>query len=161
MMKDFNTNIENKEEWFTPRHITDSLGKFDLDVCTSFGCQLPTIAIDNFYNSGIVRDWEGRVWCNPPYGRFTFDWLCKLAIHGNGIALIFARTETKGFHSEIWAKAHAIFFFKGRLKFFHENGIEGGTANAPSCLIAYGWDNVLSLRNSGLKGKLILLKGRI
>jgi len=59
-------------------------------------------------------------WLNPPYGTETFKWLAHLAEHRRGIALIFARTETKGFHREIWNKAHAVFFFEGRLSFWHQ-----------------------------------------
>jgi hypothetical protein len=72
--------------------------------------------------------------------------------------LIFARTETRGFHTEIWDKADAVFFFKGRLKFHKVTGEQGNTANAPSCLVAYGQNNVRALRHSGLKGKLVELR---
>jgi hypothetical protein len=156
--KNFNSNTENKEEWFTPRYITDVLGRFDLDPCNSMKSKLQRIATCDYYINGLEQEWYGRVWCNPPYGNNTFEWIKKLADHGNGIALIFARTETIGFHSEIWNKADAIFFFKGRLKFYDINGKEGGTANAPSCLIAYGEHNVEVISNSDLKGKLLILK---
>lgn len=118
----------------------------------------------NINHDGLKKSWVGRVWCNPPYGRETFIWLNKLAKHGNGIALIFARTETKGFHKEVWDKADAIFFFKGRIKFYYVDGTEGGVANAPSCLIAYGKNNVklikLALDNNLIKGKMIDLTRR-
>jgi hypothetical protein len=39
--------------------------------------------------------------------------------HGNGIALVYARTETKFFFDHIWNDADALFFFKGRLLFYH------------------------------------------
>ena len=107
---------------------------------------------------GLIQPWTGRVWCNPPYGKETFKWLEKLEHHGNGVALIFARTETIGFHEQIWNKADAIFFFKGRLKFYHVSGEQGGTANAPSCLIAYGDYNAEALRYCNLKGKFIDLR---
>lgn len=101
--------------------------------------------------------WFGRIWLNPPYGKETFKWLEKLHAHGDGIALIFSRTETIGFHAEVWNKADAIFFFKGRLKFHYVDGRQGDVANAPSCLIAYGANNVEAIANSGLNGKLIRL----
>ncbi|KKL97575.1 hypothetical protein LCGC14_1833080 [marine sediment metagenome] len=157
MKKNFNSNTENSDQWYTPRDITDSLGKFDLDPCTSEKCKLPIIASTNYTVLGLHRAWKGRVWCNPPYGNDTFDWIKKLADHGNGIALIFARTETKGFHAQIWERADAIFFFKGRLRFFRKDGTRGGSGNAPSCLVAYGRNNVIELKRSILKGKFILL----
>jgi hypothetical protein len=97
------------------------------------------------------------VWCNPPYGRETFKWLNKLARHGSGIALVFARTETVGFHTEIWEKANSVFFFKGRLKFHRIDGTEADTSNAPSCLVSYSDADTLSIDESGLTGKLITL----
>lgn len=146
MAANFNSNTENKDEWLTPPRIIKALGIFDLDPCAPISPPWHTAAKQyDIRDDGLKQNWEGRVWCNPPYGRETFKWIDKLATHGNGIALIFARTETIGFHEHIWNRADAIFFFKGRLKFFHVNGVEGGTANAPSCLVAYGRDNVNSL----------------
>ncbi len=159
-MSDFNSNTENKDEWLTPPEIIKALGTFDLDPCSPLDEVRPWDTATRHLttkDNGLVRPWEGRVWCNPPYGKETFDWINKLSFHGNGIALIFARTETKGFHREIWEKADGIFFFKGRLCFYHVDGKKGGTANAPSCLVAYGKENVASINNSNLDGKLISL----
>ena len=161
MSIDFNSNTENKDEWLTPPEIVEALGEFDLDPCQPI--TPPFVHALNGFNiidNGLNQDWSNynRVWCNPPYGRETFKWLQKLHSHGNGIALIFARTETIGFHAEIWDRADAIFFFKGRLKFHHVSGEQGGTANAPSCLVAYGQSNVDALKHSRLKGKLVTLR---
>ena len=161
-MNNFNTNTDNNDEWLTPPYIIKALGEFDLDPCSPVNRLWPTAKKHyTIEDNGLEQPWEGRIWCNPPYGRDTFLWLNKLASHGNGIALIFARTETIGFHKEIWNKADSVFFFKGRLKFFKVDGTESGTANAPSCLVAYGENNVLSVieaSNSGLlQGKYIKL----
>jgi hypothetical protein len=157
-MNNFNTNTDNNDEWLTPPYIIKALGEFDLDPCAPV-CRPWNIAKKHYdiNDNGLTLPWEGRIWCNPPYGRDTFIWLNKLAAHGDGIALIFARTETIGFHKEIWNKADAVFFFKGRLKFFKVDGTEGGTANAPSCLVAYGTNNIASIIDSGLSGKLVML----
>jgi len=158
MSNNFNTNTKNNDEWLTPPSIIESLGEFDLDPCSPI--ERPWDTAKNHYcepDDGLNKYWDGRVWCNPPYGRETFLWLDKLASHGNGIALIFARTETKGFHRQIWEKANAVFFFEGRLKFHYVDGTQGDSANAPSCLVAYGDRNVDALSISGLKGRLIEL----
>ena len=163
-MKTFNSNTDNHDEWLTPPSITQALSTFDLDPCQPI--KPPFVHALKGYNElsdGLTKEWQGRIWCNPPYGRETFKWLDKLATHNNGIALIFSRTETIGFHKQIWDRADAVFFFKGRLKFYHVDGTEGGTANAPSCLVAYGSNNVEAIEkacNRGdLKGKLVKLKG--
>jgi hypothetical protein len=56
------------DSWITPKWLIDRLGPFDLDPCA----------------------------CSP-YGKLATAWLDRLAAHGNGIALVFARTETKMF----------------------------------------------------------------
>jgi len=158
--KNFNTNTKDNDEWLTPPHIVESLGEFDLDPCQPINPPFTHAKYGfNVNDDGLSKSWEDheRVWCNPPYGRETFKWLEKLYQHGNGIALIFARTETIGFHDVIWNKAHGVFFFKGRLKFYTVEGIEAGTANAPSCLIAYGKNNLKFIVDSNLKGKLVIL----
>lgn len=95
---------------------------------------------------------------NPPYGAETGKWLEKLAKHGNGIALIFARTETSYFFDWIWNEADALLFIKGRLAFYTVEGVKSGTAGAPSVLIAYGGGNANMLEGSGIAGKFIRLK---
>ena len=159
----FNTNTKNNGEWLTPPYIIKSLGEFDLDPCSPINRPWDTAKyhyteVDN----GLSKDWFDLIWCNPPYGKETFIWLNKLAEHGNGIALIFARTETKGFHREIWEKAHSIFFFKGRLRFHYVDGSKGDVANAPSCLISYSESNTESIErakiNKEIAGKIVVLK---
>jgi len=160
-MRNFNNNTENKAEWLTPPEIIKALGVFDLDPCSPELLKRPWDTAKNHFSlsdDGLYQKWEGRVWCNPPYGKETFKWVQKLAEHRNGIALIFARTETIGFHKEVWNKADALFFFKGRLRFYHVTGEQGAAANAPSCLVAYGHNNVKSLTDCGLRGVLVNLK---
>ena len=81
----------------------------------------------------------------------------RLASHGNGIALIFARTETASFFPWVWDHASAVLFFRGRLCFYTKEGRQGGTAGAPSVLVSYGADNAEALKRSGIDGKLIEL----
>lgn len=150
-----------KVEWLTPPAIIDALGKFDLDPCAPSDDRRPWDTASAHYcleQNGLRQPWRGRVWLNPPYGRETGDWLERLAAHGNGIALIFARTETEMFFRQVWEKADAVLFLRGRLHFHHVDGTRAAAnAGAPSCLVAYGSRNVSSLRFSGLKGHLVVL----
>jgi len=144
-----------KDEWLTPKYITDALGCFDLDPCSPIN--RPWETASRYFtqlDDGLAQEWSGRVWCNPPYGTETKKWMKKLQKHGNGIGLIFARTETKTFFESIWDKADAVFFFKGRVSFFHVSGESGGPAGAPSCLVAYGKNNVEAIRSAQLEGKI-------
>jgi hypothetical protein len=155
---------EGHDEWLTPKYITDALGTFDLDPCSPINRPWDTAsAYYTQLDDGLTKDWHGRVWCNPPYGTETKKWLAKLAAHGNGIALIFSRTETSSFFSEVFPKADSIFFFKGRLRFCDVTGKQSGTAGAPSCIVCYGNENTevlaKAMEQQKLIGILISLKG--
>ena len=149
-----------KEEWLTPPEIVEALGPFDLDPCASVDRPWPT-ATEHFtvLDNGLRREWCGRVWMNPPYGQKTAIWLARLAEHGNGIALTFARTETAMFHRSVWQKATALFFFAGRLNFYHADGSRSiYNAGGPSVLIAYGEKNAMSIKSASFTGKYIFLR---
>lgn len=150
-----------KDEWLTPPAIIDALGRFDLDP--SAPINRPWAMAANHYtieDNGLSRPWSGRVWLNPPYGKETGKWLARLADHGDGIALIFARTETEMFFDHVWRKADGLLFFQGRLHFHHVDGTRAAAnAGAPSVLVAYGQKNVDALRDSGIKGQMIYLAG--
>ncbi len=137
-----------KEEWLTPPEIIRALGDFDLDPCAPV--QRPwEMARRHFTwkDNGLRLRWEGRVWMNPPYGMETSKWMGRLAEHGNGIALIFARTETSTWFQHIWGRASAVLFLKGRLSFYNVDGTPGkNSAGGPSALIAYGQENAAILR---------------
>ena len=142
-----------KKVWLTPPNIIAALGPFDLDPC--FGEPRPWLTAAHHYgpeDNGLMKRWHGFVWCNPPYDDDTWAWLGRMADHGNGIALVFARTEVEGFHRTVWDRAHALRFLEGRL-FFHRPDGERGEANggAPSVLIAYGEEAARRLESAEIE----------
>jgi len=148
--------------WLTPPSLLAKLGEFDLDPCSPLNRPWDTAKHHyNVHDDGLAQPWLGRVWMNPPYGRGMDQWMGKLKQHkaegGSGIALIFARTETKTFFDYVWDGADAILFVKGRIRFCTPDGEEAGTAGSPSVLIAYGAAEVDALRNCGIEGKLVIL----
>lgn len=147
-----------KDEWLTPPYILKALGAFDLDPCAPVVRPWP-MAANHFtiHDNGLLKPWAGRVWLNPPYGPETGRWMRRLAGHGDGVALIFARTETEVWFESVWGKATGILFLQGRLSFHHVNGSQASmSAGAPSALIAYGERNLDSLRCK-LPGYLVTL----
>lgn len=147
------------DEWLTPLSIIKALGEFDLDPCAPIVRPWEMAKVHfTKEDDGLKKDWFGRVWCNPPYGLQATNWLEKLSGHGNGIALIFARTETEMFFKWVWHKADAVRFIKGRLSFYDVLG-EKAKANsgAPSCLIAYGKENAELLMNCSIPGVCFLI----
>lgn len=98
----------------------------------------------------------GQVWLNPPYGSELKHWIRKLAEHGNGIALVPARTEVESwFWPFVWEKASAILFLRGRLYFHRPDGSTAGNAGHGSVLVAYGVENVMRLKKSRIRGRLV------
>jgi DNA N-6-adenine-methyltransferase (Dam) len=131
--------VNGKEEWLTPPEIIGAFGPFDLDPCAPVNRPWPT-AVKHFTveDNGLIKPWNGFVWCNPPYGPKTGDWLKRCAEHNNCLVLIFARTETEAFQEFVFKRANVFFFFKRRINFYHVNGKRGGASGAPSVLVAYG-----------------------
>src|SRR5690349_9990318 len=113
-----------KDEWLTPPTIIQALGPFDLDPCAPVVRPWPTAERHfTIEDNGLRKKWEGRVWLNPPYKRDEIGlWLGRLVEHGNGIALIFARTETEDWFNHIWNRADAVLFMLGRVRFLHVDG---------------------------------------
>ncbi|HSS34294.1 MAG TPA: DNA N-6-adenine-methyltransferase [Solirubrobacterales bacterium] len=140
-------------EWYTPPELFAALGlTFDLDPASPPG-GLPWVpAVQHFSrdDDGLSRPWHGRVWLNPPYGRRVGEWLDRLAVHGDGMALVFARTDTAWFERAFRA-ATAACFVRGRLHFISGDGRPApGPAAAPSLLLAYGLSCSLALAASEL-----------
>lgn len=145
------------DEWLTPPHVLQALGPFDLDPCAPVVRPWPMAATHyTAADNGLTKPWTGRVWLNPPYGQETAKWMERMADHGNGVALIFARTETAIFFPWVWERATAWLFLKGRLHFHFVDGRRAAAnSGAPSVLVAYGEANAQALACSGLAGKML------
>lgn len=149
-------------DWLTPPEILQALGTFDMDPCAS-QFQPWRTATNQFTieDDGLARDWHGRVWCNPPYGPHAEKFLKRMSEHGNGITLIFARTETKAFQEYCWKRASGMLFMAGRIKFRLPGGGVSGPAGAPSVLIAFGAKNAEALCDSGIAGYFVPLHNKV
>jgi len=146
-------------DWLTPPEIITALGPFDLDPCAH---------PEQFYQTaslmisppqdGLVHQWDGRVWLNPPYGNELIRWIAKLANHRDGIALVPARTEVESwFWPFVWEEADALLFLRGRLYFHLPDGSTKGNAGHGSVLAAYGEENVKALEGCGIAGRFFRL----
>ena len=107
-------NKGKTDVWLTPLEIINDLGEFDLDPCG----EADHLTAKTIYSSnGLEKEWFGKVWLNPPYSEVE-KWLKKLAEHGNGIALVFARMETK-WAQTIIPQCSSVFFAKRQDLFFN------------------------------------------
>jgi hypothetical protein len=147
--------------WLTPPELIDEFGPFDLDPCAAPSPRpWPTAKRHiELPEDGLAADWGASfVWCNPPYSLEAWDWMEKLADHGNGIGLVFARTETAGFVRTVWERADAVLFLHGRLHFHYPDGTRAAAnSGAPSVLVAYGAAAVYKFMFSDL-GTFIMLR---
>jgi ParB-like chromosome segregation protein Spo0J len=119
----------------TPEHYTPAdllarvvacLGAIDLDPCSN-SHDKPNVPATTQYtrdDDGLAREWHGRVFMNPPYGREIDAWVTKLvAEHRAGrtvaaLALVPSRTDTQ------WFAEFRDFWFcnvRGRLTFVGNN----------------------------------------
>ena len=146
-------------EWYTPQYIIEALGgKFDLDPCAPFiewhtANKCFTKEID-----GLSKVWEGRVFLNPPYTNpIIKHFVRRLADHGNGIALLYARCDNKMFFEDVFNRAASIKFLCDRIYFFRPDGTKGDRPGCGSVLIAYGKECDKLLQNCNLPCKYISL----
>ena len=125
------------DQWATPQDLFDKLNgkyKFVIDVCaTDENAKCSRYFTEE--DDGLKQRWQGKCWCNPPYGRQIGLWMekaYKSSILGAlVVCLVPARTDTKWWNN--WAVKGEIEYIKGRLKF----GNSKGSAPFPSALITY------------------------
>ena len=148
------------DEWYTPSWIFRSLAiVFDLDPCSP-GAPPSTVTAARHLtkaDNGLTAEWLGSVWLNPPFSSKR-AWYERLVKHGNGIALMPARTETADLQDYMRA-AQALLFLKGRIYFERGyrpggNGVGGVTTRPPFGIVlcAYGEEMADALLRSELLG---------
>lgn len=123
--------------WATPQALFDELHAefaFTLDVCA-----LPENAKCPRYftpeTDGLLQEWTGVCWMNPPYGRAIGQWMRKAFESAQAgatvVALVPARTDTEWWHE--WASKGEVRFIRGRLRF----GAASTSAPFPSAIVIF------------------------
>ena len=150
--------IGKSQNHITPLWMINALGgaqSFDLDPAGAdprpWDCAKVT-----WISRGLELIWFGFVWLNPPFDvREVGEWIAKLAAHGNGIALLHARTEA-GWFEPIWEKASGILFLADRIFFHRPDGIRHPhNSGAPAILVAFGDEAFDRLQHCGIAGTLV------
>jgi phage N-6-adenine-methyltransferase len=118
------------DEWRTPRSVYDALNAefgFTFDPCPLWDGGL--------VSDGLMADWSGVTFCNPPYSRIA-EWVRKAWLEwrkgATVVLLIPARTDTRWWHDYVMT-ATEIRFIRGRLKF----GDAKTGAPFPSCVVVW------------------------
>lgn len=123
--------------WATPQDFFDkynSIYNFDVDVCATKE-NAKCVKYFTTEDDGLSKEWTGKCWMNPPYGREIIKWMekaYKSSLCGaTVVCLVPARTDTKWWHE--FAMRGKIEFIRGRLKF-------GGSKNSapfPSAVVVF------------------------
>ncbi len=79
------------DDWYTPRWIFDAAAiTFDLDVAAPIDPTMRTVPARRYLtllDDGLTSEWEGIIWCNPPYSKAE-PWVDRWAAHPDGMILL-------------------------------------------------------------------------
>lgn len=145
MASPFNLGVQRVSAdptWRTPAKTfaeLDAEFAFTLDPAASRPLK-PGIEWFDETDQGLWREWSGRVFVNPPYGRAIADWMRKITLERERceviVALVPCRTDSGWWHDHAMA-ADEIRFIRGRLRFEGVDAPAGHNAPFPSCVLVY------------------------
>jgi hypothetical protein len=134
----------------TPKYIIDALGPFDLDPCAGENTKIAGVNWwDGNGEDGLIADWFGTVWCNPPFSQKE-QWAYKMIQHGDGILILPERGSAPWFGP--LAEAAGGYFVMGK----KINFIGGPSSNnMGSALFPFGAKAIEKIRKSRLPGHFV------
>ena len=158
-------------EWFTPDWVFngDAVGyglglHFDLDPCSPADAttHVPATLRYTRRDDGLAQPWCGRVWLNPPYTRDVGHWMRKWLAHGNGIAMVFCRSDAAWCQACL-SESDAVLFLAGRIDFVPgpENRGKESRAGAATVMFALGADNANALERLSTGRGVFIRRGKI
>lgn len=116
-------------EWWGNHHAVEDLDAVQLELATALAAGRH-VELRN----GLVESWQGFVsfvYWNPPYGAALPGWMKKAADEGaagvESIGLFPARTDTIAMHEQVFQRANAGVFVRGRINFDNPPPAEPGT----------------------------------
>jgi hypothetical protein len=141
--------MKKNDDLRTPSWVYGALGEIDLDPCAGV---LTNIGKDNYRvedgQDGLELDWNGFVYCNPPFSEKE-KWIRKFLSHDNGILVLPERGSAPWFG--YLAQSVGCYFVMGKKIDFL-----GGSSsnNIGSCLfpIGAGFERIIK---SGLPGHMV------
>ncbi len=133
------------DEWYTPPHISELviqvLLPISLDPCADEGKHIRAVQHYTAPDDGLIQEWNGRVFMNPPYSQPSV-WIKKLQAEfesgrvTEAIILVPASTDTKWLSAIL--KSQPVCFWTGRIKFLDTNYKPRLSARQSHCLIYWG-----------------------
>ena len=157
-------------ENYTPSEYIEAarsvMGGIDLDPASNMLAQ-ETVKAAEWYDeseNGLLQDWQGRVFLNPPYAHPTVaHFIDKLCDHvqardvGAAVLLTNNNTDTKCWHRAA-SLASAVCFTLGRINFYKVDGTRTQPTNGQT-FFYFGGDVELFAKVFGDHG--LIMEGRI
>lgn len=138
-------NKKSSDCWYTPLPIVELvikvLGEITLDPCADDGKHLEAGKHYTIVDDGLLQEWEGQVFMNPPFS-CPGVWMKKLQAElesgrvKEAIALVPAATDTNWLSPVL--KTQPVCFWKGRIKFLGEDYQPKRAARQSHVLIYWG-----------------------
>ena len=156
-----------ENEWYTPPEIIESaraiMGKIDLDPATSESANeiIKAEQIFTEENDGLIQQWNGNVWMNPPYSQpliseFSDKLISELPNINQACILVNNATETNWLQN-MMQKCDVICFLKGRIKFIDMNGNPSGAPLQGQVILYFG-ENIIKFNNEFNKHGICMMK---
>ena len=134
-------------EWYTPQALVSSarsvMGNIDLDPASCEAAQA-TVKATTWWSKeedGLVQEWKGRVWLNPPYAaKAIVPFAAKLVeAYADGAVteacwLSPTNAADVAWAQELMVQASAVCLIGGRVEFVRSDGGTGGSAWASMVL---------------------------
>ena len=122
-------------EWYSPASVVEparaTMGGIDLDPAS---CELANeiVKADKYYtkqDNGLLKEWTGRVWMNPPYDRGLIDQFVSHLINqmsniSQAVVITHNSLETDWAH-KLLDNANAICHIKRRVQFYGKEKAKG------------------------------------
>ena len=156
---------DHADDWYTPRWLFDSMIPwrdadtliFDLDVCAPRDPAHRTVPAARHLtldDDGLAHEWDGLVWCNPPYSQPEV-WAERMVKHGDGLLLVHMPNNARWMVDAQWHAAGMVLIQS--MHFVRPNGQEQRPGYSLA-LLAYGDDAVNLLRavDGPMVGPLLL-----
>lgn len=140
-----NQKSSERNDWITPpdviARVKTLLGRIELDPASSPSAN-KVIGAERFYSletneDGLELPWEGRVYCNPPYGRgVTNKWVDRFLSESflAGVLLVNATPGSSWFKG-LWN--HPVCFTDKRIQFLHADTLEPRSSPTHSNAIVF------------------------
>jgi ParB family chromosome partitioning protein len=142
------SNNSGEYEWYTPNEYVEYarnvMERIDLDPATSVKAN-ETIKAEQIFtkeDDGLLQEWSGNVWLNPPYSQpliseFSDKLINELPNIDQACVLVNNATETVWFQNML-SRCDAVCFLKGRIKYLDENGDASNSPLQGQTIIYFG-----------------------